>query len=143
MADAPPPRPALRPPSTIRHRLAAAFTERLALKGAALLLAVVLWLVVNVKEPQLEQGPQLELVAVRFTPVLDSTLVLRDAPPPIQALVAGSPTELIKLGAGPLVIHRQISADAPDTLVLDLHPSDVDASRRSGRRRAQGVAAAA
>ena len=123
MADAP--RPAPRPPSTLRHRLAAAFTERLALKGAALLLAVVLWFVVNVKEPQLEQGPQVELVPVRFTPVLDSTLVLRDAPPPIQALVAGSPEELIKLGTGPLVIHRQISADSPDTLVLDLHPSDV------------------
>ena len=123
MADAP--RPALRPPSTLRHRLAAAFTERLALKGAALLLAVVLWFVVNVKEPQLEQGPQVELLPVRFTPVLDSTLVLRDAPPPIQALVAGSPEELIKLGTGPLVIHRQISADSPDTLVLDLHPSDV------------------
>lgn len=125
MADAPSPRPALRPPVTLRHRLAAAFTERLALKGAALLLAVVLWFVVNVKEPQLEQGPQVELVPVRFTPVLDSTLVLRDAPPPIEALVAGSPEELLKLGGGPLVIHRQISADSPDTLVLDLRPADV------------------
>jgi hypothetical protein len=80
---------------------------------------VVLWFVVNAKEPQLE------LVPVRFTPVLDSSLVLRDPVPQLQAIIAGSPKELIKLGTNPPVIRRPIAADAPDTVVVDLRPDDV------------------
>lgn len=95
------------------------FTDRLPLKGAAVLLAIVLWFVVNAKEPQVE------LVPVRFTPVLDSSLALRDPLPPVQALVAGSPTELIKLTANEPTIRRQITSDAPDTVVIDLRPDDV------------------
>ena len=82
-------------------------------------LAVVLWFVVNAKEPQVE------LVPVRFLPALDSSLVLRDPLPPLQAIVAGSPKELIKLGTTPPAIRRAIAADAPDTVVLDLRPNDV------------------
>jgi len=95
------------------------FTDRLPLKGAAVLLAIVLWFVVNAKEPQVE------LVPVRFTPVLDSSLALRDPLPQVQALVAGSPTELIKLTANEPTIRRQITSDAPDTVVIDLRPDDV------------------
>lgn len=105
--------------SSLEHHLVAAFTEHLALKGTALFLAVVLWFVVNAKEPESV------LVPVRFTPVLDSTLVLQNPPPQLTALVAGSPKELIKLSANPLVIRRQVTADAPDTLVIDLRPGDV------------------
>src|ERR1051325_8265227 len=105
--------------SASRRRLLAAFTENLALKATAIFLAIVLWFVVNAKEPQLE------LVPVRFTPVLDSSLVLREPPPQLQAIVAGSPKELIKLTSAALVIRRTIAADAPDTVVLDLRPDDV------------------
>jgi YbbR domain-containing protein len=106
--------------SWVRRRLVSAFTERLPLKFTAVFLSVVLWFVVNAKEPQIE------LVGVQFQPVLlDSSLVLRDAPPQFQALIAGSPKELIKLTSTPPIIRRQVSSDAPDTLVVDLRPEDV------------------
>lgn len=108
-----------RPSTGVRRRLAGAFTERLGLKATALLLAVVLWVVVNAKEPQEEDVP------VRFQPVLDSSLVLRDQPPTVHALVAGAPTELIKLASTPPVVRRQITSDSPDTVVVDLGPDDV------------------
>ncbi len=112
--------PAQRAQSSLQRRLVAAFTQRLALKGTAVFLAIVLWFVVNAKEPQIE------LVTVRFQPVLlDSSLVLRDPPPAFQAIIAGSPKELIKLSSSPPIIRRQITADAPDTLVVDLRPEDV------------------
>jgi len=112
--------PALRLQGPLQRRLVAAFTDRLMLKATAIFLAVVLWFVVNAKEPQLE------LVSVRFSPsLLDSSLVLRDPLPQIQAIVAGSPKQLIQLSSNPPVIHRQITAQSPDTLVLDLRPEDV------------------
>lgn len=107
-------------PPTWRRRLTEAFTERLALKGTALLLAVVLWFIVTAKEPNQD------LVEVQFAPQLDSSLVLKDPPPPIHALVVGTPQELLKLFAHPLVIRRQISANSPDTVVVDLSTSDVE-----------------
>jgi hypothetical protein len=97
----------------------AAFTQHLLLKGTAVFLAVVLWFVVNAKEPQVM------IVPVRFNPVLDSSLVLREALPPLQAIIAGSPKELIKLSTDPPIVRRQITANSPDTLVLDLRPADV------------------
>lgn len=96
-----------------------AFTKRLLLKFTAVLLALVLWLVVNAREPTQE------LVPVRFMPVLDSSLVLRDPVPEVQALVAGAPEDLIKLAATRLTIRRVIAADSPDTLALDIRPGDV------------------
>ena len=104
----------------MQERIVAAFTQRLMLKVTAVFLAIVLWLVVNAKEPQLE------LIGVQFLPaLLDSSLVLREPLPHIQAIVAGSPKQLIKLSTTPPSIKRQITADAPDTLVLDLRPEDV------------------
>jgi hypothetical protein len=103
----------------VQRRVTAAFTDQVPLKATAVFLAIILWFVVNAKEPQLE------LVPVRFTPVLDSTLVLREPVPPLQAIVAGSPKQLIKLTSNFATIRRQISADSPDTVVLDLRPSDV------------------
>jgi len=103
-----------------RRRLAEAFTQRLALKGTALLLAIVLWFIVTAKEPNQD------LVEVQFAPQLDSSLVLKDPPPPIHALVVGTPQELLKLFAHPLLIKRQISANSPDTVVVDLSTSDVE-----------------
>lgn len=111
--------PAPRPHGAQHRRVTAAFTERLGLKVTAVFIAVVVWFVVNAKEPQIE------LVPVRFAPVLDSSLVLRDQVPQIQAIVAGSPKELIKLNSSLPVIRRSISSGAPDTLVIDLRPEDV------------------
>ena len=110
--------PGRSPPSPQRQAIET-LTKDLPLKAMAVFLAVVLWFVVNAKEPQLE------LVPVRFSPVLDSSLVLREAPPTLQAIVAGSPKELIKLNSNPPVVHRLITADSPDTVVLDLRPDDV------------------
>ena len=63
---------------------------------------------------------------MQLAPQLDSSLVLKDPPPPIHALVVGTPQELLKLFAHPLVIKRQIAANSPDTVVVDLSTSDVD-----------------
>ena len=109
-----------RPIPNWRRGLAEAFTQRLALKGTALLLAIVLWFIVTAKEPNQD------LVEVQFAPQLDSSLVLKDPPPPIHALVVGTPQELLKLFAHPLVIKRQIAANSPDTVVVDLSTSDVE-----------------
>jgi YbbR domain-containing protein len=112
--------PTLRIKGSLQRRAVAALTDRLVLKATAIFLAIVLWFVVNAKEPQIE------LVGVQFNPsLLDSSLVLREPLPQIQAIVAGSPKQLIQLSSNPPVIHRRITADSPDTVVLDLRPEDV------------------
>lgn len=111
---------AQRPLSSWRRRVSEAVTQRLALKGTAILLATVLWFIVTAKEPNQN------LVEVHFSPQLDSSLVLKDPPPPIHALVVGTPQELLKLYARPLVIRRPIAANSPDTVVIDLATSDVE-----------------
>jgi hypothetical protein len=112
--------PTGRHPIGWRRHVTAAFTEHLALKASAVLVAVVLWFVVAAREPTEE------LVSVRFAPQLDSALVLRDPNPIIRALVIGRANEILKLSNSPLVIRRPIASDAPDTLVLSLRTSDVE-----------------
>ncbi|MGH7677707.1 MAG: hypothetical protein ACRENU_04515 [Gemmatimonadaceae bacterium] len=102
------------------RRVKAAMTERLALKASAVLLAVVLWFVVAARQPTEE------VATVRFMPLLDSALVLRDPAPPIRALVIGRPNEILKLGNTPLSIRRPIASDVPDTLAITLRTSDVE-----------------
>jgi hypothetical protein len=97
-----------------------AFTQRLLLKATAAALAIIVWLIVTAKEPTED------VVPVRFAPVLDSTLALRDPPPPIGAIVAGRGEDRLKLYSTPLVIRRPIANDVPDTLVVDLSPRDVE-----------------
>jgi len=96
-----------------------AITQRLLLKGTAVSLAIVVWLIVTAKEPS-EQ-----VVPVRFAPELDSSLALRDPPPAIGAIVAGRFEDLLKLYNTPLVVRRPIANNVPDTLVVDLSPRDV------------------
>lgn len=103
-----------------RRAITAAFTERLFLKFSSVVLAVILWFLVAAREPTED------VAGVRFSPVLDSALVLRDPPPPIRALVLGRPSEILKLANTPLVIRRTLASDAPDTLVMTLRPSDVE-----------------
>lgn len=106
-------------PASWRRHLASAFTENVAMKASALLLAIAMWALVGAREP-VEQ-----VVGVRFAPQLDTNLVLRDPPPFIRAVVLGSPGEILKLANTPLVIRRPVSGDAPDTLVVSLRPTDV------------------
>ena len=101
-------------------RVKAALTERIGLKASAVALAIALWFVVGAREPTED------VAAVRFAPQLDSALVLRDPAPPIRALVVGRPSEILKLANTPLAIRRPIANDVPDTVVVDLRPSDVE-----------------
>jgi hypothetical protein len=94
-------------------------TDRPGLKLASLLMAVLLWLVVRA------QQPSEEYVDVSVIPDLDSSLVLLGEPPRVRALVAGRAADLVKLYTTPPVVHRTVSGDVPDTLVLDLVPADV------------------
>jgi hypothetical protein len=102
-----------------RRRLRAISTERLGLKAIALVLALLLWIVVSLRQPT--EG----YVRVRVTPILDSSLVLIGAAPEVQALVSGRAADLVKLYSTPLVLRRTVSGDVPDTLMLDLTPADV------------------
>jgi YbbR domain-containing protein len=112
--------PAPRHSARWERRMKSAFTERLALKASAVLLALVLWFVVAARQPTEE------VASVRFVPGLDSALVLRDPSPPIRALVIGRPNEILKLANAPLAIRRPIANDAPDTLTLTLRAADVE-----------------
>lgn len=109
-----------RQPESFRRRLVSAFTDRLALKSAAVLLAMALWFVVGTREPRGEFAP------VRFAPQLDSALVLRDPTPAITAHVMGRPSEILKLANKPLIIRRPLAGDVPDTLTLALRAADVE-----------------
>jgi hypothetical protein len=102
-----------------RQHVKAAFTQNIVLKAIAVLVAVMLWFLVDTREPKED------LVRVRFDPQLDTSLVLRDPAPLVIAKVFGSVTELQKLANTPLVIRKTIAGDAPDTLVLELRTSDV------------------
>jgi hypothetical protein len=95
-------------------------TESLWLKLTAIGLAILLWFSISSKEPTAKS------VAVHLRLQLDSSLVLRTAPPEINAVVQGTPTELLKLGERSATIGRQINAQAPDTLVVDLSADDVE-----------------
>jgi YbbR domain-containing protein len=117
MTGGPPPSPGR---GGWRRLLVSAVTENLALKASAVLLAIVLWFVVSAREPTEE------VVGVRFAPVIDTSLVLRDPPTSIRALVLGRPSEILKLSTSPLQIRRPVASDVPDTLVLSLHASDVE-----------------
>ena len=107
-------------PTGWRRRLTSAFTEHLPMKAAAVLLAVAMWFVVAAREPMED------VAAVLFVPEMDSALVLHEPPVPIRAQVLGRPNELMKLTQTPLTIRRQITSEAPDTLVLSLRTSDVE-----------------
>src|SRR3712207_5441387 len=102
------------------QHLRATFTERLELKVTAVVLAVVLWFMVSARETTEE------IVGVRFAPLLDSSLALRDVPRPVSALVIGRRGELMKLVGNAPIIRRPIDDEVPDTLSLDLRPSDVE-----------------
>jgi YbbR domain-containing protein len=85
----------------------------------SLLMAALLWVVVGARQPT--EG----YVRVKVVPQLDSSLVMREGTPDLQALVAGRAADLVKLYATPLILQRTVGGDVPDTLMLDVTPSDV------------------
>lgn len=109
-----------RHPQGWRRSLTAAFTDNLPMKASAVLLAIAMWVLVAAREPMEH------VVGVRFAPMLDSNLVLRDPPPLIRAAVLGSANEILKLANTPLVIRRPVEGRASGTLVLSLRTSDVE-----------------
>jgi hypothetical protein len=102
-----------------RRTLRAAFLERLGIKALSLVIAVLLWLIVKGRQPVQDY------VLVRVLPTLDSSLVMLETPQPLRALVSGRAVDIVKLHVDPPAIHRIIDGDVPDTLVLDVTPSDV------------------
>lgn len=111
---------ALQSAGGMRRWLTAVFTERLGYKAAALFFAIVLWFIVSAEEPAEDW------VAVRFAPALDRSLDMVSAPPAIRARVTGRGRELLKLYAAEPIVRRSFGADVPDTVRVELRPSDVD-----------------
>lgn len=109
----------LRPDPRRRTTLRSAFTERLGLKAIALCGAVLLWAVAGARQPVQAY------VRVKVAPVLDSSLVMRDEPQELRALVLGKAADVAKLYVTPPTVQRIVTGDAPDTLVLDVTPADV------------------
>lgn len=109
-----------RPRLNWRQYVAGSFTKNLPLKASAVFLAIIIWVLVGAREPVEE------VTSVRFAPVLDSSLALRDPTPVIRALVIGRASEILKLSNTPLTIRRPITADSPDTLIVPLRTSDVE-----------------
>lgn len=96
-----------------------AFTERLGLKATALVISLLLWLIVQARQPVQDY------VTVRVMPTLDSSLVLLEPPATLTALVSGRAVDIVKLRVDLPAVHRIVDADVPDTLVLAVTPSDV------------------
>lgn len=129
------PGPATARARTLQRRLAAAATERLHVKLAALFFSLVLWFVVSAEEPTQEW------VDARLVLSLDSTVSLQGSIPHVQALVVGRGRELLKLYAAPPLIRRVVRANTPADVSLELGtddvilPSNVDARVRDVRPR--------
>jgi hypothetical protein len=111
------PEPGLTP--ALRRRLRGAFTERLLYKGAAVFLALVLWLVVSTEQPTEDRFP-VQLVLQR-----DSTIVLTEEPPPVTALVVGQLRDILRLGVTPPVLRIPVTDDGTDSMRVTLDPNDV------------------
>jgi len=108
-----------RPRPPLPKRLAAAATNQLPLKLAALFFSLVLWLAVSAEEPTDEWVP------VRVSVVTDSTVSLSEPVPPVRAFVIGRGRELLKLYVSEPTVHRTIDAGARDSMAIPLRPSDV------------------
>ncbi|HLV25830.1 MAG TPA: hypothetical protein VKZ41_05930 [Gemmatimonadales bacterium] len=103
----------------LRRLVTEAFTERLAYKLAALLVAFVLWLTLRAENPMDGDVP------VRLELALDSSLSLLGPSPSITAYVVGSSRALNRLAFDPPVVRRTFGADTPDSVEVELTNEDV------------------
>lgn len=106
--------------ASLVRRLRAAATERLALKGAALFFACVLWLVVSAEEPT-EQ-----VVEVVVAPRLDSSMALVGRRPVVRALVVGRARDLLELAGDPPVARPTVLAVDRDSARVTILPGDIE-----------------
>ena len=106
--------------ATMRRRLVEALTTNLVYKGAALLLAIVLWLAVSAEQPTEVGG-----VPVELSLDLDSSLALASPLPEIRAVVAGQARDVARLAANPLEIRRSVPGDVGDTVRFEFTRDDV------------------
>jgi len=103
------------------RQVSGAFRERLFYKGAALFLALVLWLVVSVEQPTSDRVP------VRLTFQADSNVAIIGQPPPLTAQVVGRGREvqLLKILATEAEVLVSVADTATDSIRVTLSPSDV------------------
>lgn len=122
---------------TRRNRLTKGFLarmgENLVLKVTAVGIAVLLWYIIENKEPTAISVP------VRLRLQLDSSLALRAEPTEIYAVVQGTPNDLARLEGRTVTISRSINAQTPDTLVIGLSPADVDLPGNVGDARVTDI----
>ena len=108
------------PLATLRRRVVEALTTNLGYKGAALLLAFVLWLAVSAEQPAEVSGVPVELVLD-----LDSSLALVSSVPDVRAVVAGQARDVNRLFGDPLEIRRSVPGDVGDTVRFEFTRDDV------------------
>ena len=104
----------------MRRRVGEALTTNLVYKGAALLLAIVLWLAVSAEQPTEVSG-----VPVELSLDLDSSLALASPLPDLRAVVAGQARDVARLAANPLEIRRSVPGDIGDTVRFEFTRDDV------------------
>ncbi len=95
---------------------------------AALLLAVILWVIVSAEETAATWVP------VRVMLTLDTTVALREPVPPVRAFVVGRRRDLIQLVQSPPVLQRAITNDDADSVRIELYERDLDLPTGSDAR---------
>ncbi|MEP6690430.1 MAG: YbbR-like domain-containing protein [Gemmatimonadaceae bacterium] len=117
------PRPSSAQPrvrTPVQRRLLSAFTERLHLKAAAILFALLLWFVVSAEELSEQVLP------VTLALTLDSSIELRAPPPPVNALIEGRGRDLLKLWQNHPTLRRKVGLDTPDSMTFELRAGDIE-----------------
>jgi hypothetical protein len=106
---------------TLGLRLRGWFTQRLPAKIAALVLALLLWLVVTL------QAPAEQWMEVRLDLSVDSGYALADAPPPkVRVLVEGRGRDLLELATARPVAHMEAADAGGDVAVIAFAASDIE-----------------
>ncbi len=80
----------------------------------------MLWFIVAAEEPAARE------MSVRLALTTDSMVTVASDLPNVHALVVGSGRDLLKLYATPPTVRRHLGEDSPDTVMLEIRPSDVD-----------------
>lgn len=102
------------------RRLRAAFTERLAAKAAALVLAMLLWLVVTL------QAPAEQWMDVRLELSVDSGYALAETPPRVRAMISGRGRDLLEVATARPVAHMEAADAGNGVAVIGLSASDIE-----------------
>jgi len=96
--------------------------------AAAVLLAVILWVIVSAEESAATWVP------VRVVLALDSAVALRDPVPPVRAFVVGPRRDLLQLVQSPPLLQRAVTSDDADSVRIELYERDLDLPTGSDAR---------